>query len=89
VARPSTGTNASSAAFRPWDTRSQEVRRVCEKRAMLTWAIIFLILALIAGAFGFTDLAKGAAAIAKVLFFIFLALFVILVALSLLGIAVT
>jgi uncharacterized membrane protein YtjA (UPF0391 family) len=56
---------------------------------MLTWAIIFLILALIAGAFGFTDLAKGAAAIAKVLFFIFLALFVILVALSLLGIAVT
>jgi uncharacterized membrane protein YtjA (UPF0391 family) len=44
---------------------------------MLKWALIFLVVALIAAAFGFTNIAVGAAAIAKVLFFIFLVIFVI------------
>jgi uncharacterized membrane protein YtjA (UPF0391 family) len=38
----------------------------------LTWAIIFAVVALIAGALGFSGVAAGAATIAKVLFGIFL-----------------
>ena len=44
---------------------------------MLRWAFMFLILALIAAAFGFMGVASAAAGIAKVLFFIFLVGFVI------------
>lgn len=43
---------------------------------MLKWALTFFIIALIAAMFGFTGIAEGAAAIAKVIFFIFLVLFV-------------
>ncbi|MHB9029910.1 MAG: DUF1328 domain-containing protein [Candidatus Latescibacterota bacterium] len=44
---------------------------------MLTWAIIFLVVALIAAVFGFGGVASAATGIAKVLFFIFVVLFVI------------
>jgi uncharacterized membrane protein YtjA (UPF0391 family) len=44
---------------------------------MLRWTIIFLVIALIAGAFGFFGIAAGAASIAKVLFFIFIILFLV------------
>ena len=44
---------------------------------MLHYAAIFFVIAVIAAIFGFTGLAVGAAEIAKILFFIFLALFVI------------
>lgn len=44
---------------------------------MLYWALLFLIVALIAGAFGFGGIASGAATIAKVLFFIFVILFIV------------
>lgn len=44
---------------------------------MLGWAITFLIIALIAAVFGFGGIAVAAAGIAKILFFIFLVLFVI------------
>jgi len=44
---------------------------------MLQWALTFLIVALIAALFGFTGIAVGAAEIARVLFFIFLVLFVV------------
>jgi uncharacterized membrane protein YtjA (UPF0391 family) len=44
---------------------------------MLRWTITFIILAIIAAAFGFGGIAAGAASIAKVLFFIFLILFVV------------
>lgn len=44
---------------------------------MLYWAILFLIVAIIAGLFGFTTIAGTAVGIAKVLFFLFLILFVI------------
>ena len=43
---------------------------------MLTWALVFLIVALIAGVLGFTRIAGASIAIAKLLFFIFLVLFV-------------
>lgn len=39
---------------------------------MLGWSLTFLVLALVAALFGFGGIASGAAAIAKVLFFIFL-----------------
>lgn len=38
----------------------------------LKWAIIFAVLALIAGLFGFSNIAAGSATIAKILFVIFL-----------------
>ena len=43
---------------------------------MLSWALAFFVLALIAAMFGFGGIAVGAASIAKILFYLFLALFV-------------
>ncbi len=42
---------------------------------MLKWAVVFLIIAIIAGIFGFTDVEAVSADIAKILFGIFLVLF--------------
>jgi uncharacterized membrane protein YtjA (UPF0391 family) len=44
---------------------------------MLYWALMFLVVAMIAAVLGFTGIAIAAAGIAKLLFFIFLVLFVI------------
>ncbi|MFG0291812.1 MAG: DUF1328 domain-containing protein [Phycisphaerales bacterium JB065] len=44
---------------------------------MLRWAIAFFIIAIIAAVFGFGDIAEGATDIAKILFFVFLVLFII------------
>jgi uncharacterized membrane protein YtjA (UPF0391 family) len=44
---------------------------------MLYYAAVFLIVALIAALFGFGGIAVGAVEIAKILFFIFLLLFVV------------
>ena len=44
---------------------------------MLHWALVFLVLGLIAALFGFTGIAGASIGIAKILFFIFLALFAI------------
>jgi len=46
---------------------------------MLKWALIFFLIALVAGALGFTTIAGASIAIAKVLFFVFLAVVVALV----------
>lgn len=43
---------------------------------MLNWSLTFFIIALIAAFLGFGGIAAGAASIAKVLFFVFLALFI-------------
>jgi uncharacterized membrane protein YtjA (UPF0391 family) len=45
---------------------------------MLRWALIFLVIGLIAGVLGFGGVAGASFAIAKTLFFVFLAIFVIL-----------
>ena len=45
---------------------------------MLKWALFFLIVALVAGAFGFTGIAAGAATIARILFGIVLVVFLVL-----------
>jgi uncharacterized membrane protein YtjA (UPF0391 family) len=44
---------------------------------VLSWALIFFVVALIAAVLGFGGLAATSAGIAKILFFIFLVLFVI------------
>ncbi len=44
---------------------------------MLSWALTFLVVAIIAGVLGFGVIAGTAASIAKVLFFVFLVLFVV------------
>ncbi len=56
---------------------------------MLKLAIIFFLISLIAGFFGFTNIAAGAKGIAKILFFVALAIFlVVLVFGVLLGVMV-
>lgn len=44
---------------------------------MLRYAAVFLVIALVAALFGFTGIAAGAVEIAKILFFVFLLLFVV------------
>ena len=44
---------------------------------MLKWALIFFVISLIAGYFGFTGVASTTRSIAKVLFFIALAIFLV------------
>jgi uncharacterized membrane protein YtjA (UPF0391 family) len=44
---------------------------------MLSWAITFLVIALIAAALGFGGVAGAATGIAKILFFVFLVLFIV------------
>jgi uncharacterized membrane protein YtjA (UPF0391 family) len=65
-----------------------EPSRVCspdlsdsEDSIMLRWALIFFVVALLAAVLGFTGIAIAAAGVAKILFYIFVILFV----LSLLG----
>lgn len=44
---------------------------------MLKWALIFLLISIVAGVLGFTSIAVTTAAIAKVIFFIFISLFLL------------
>ena len=50
---------------------------------MLQWALTFLVIALVAGLFGFGGIAVVAADFARILFFVFLVLFVVTLASSL------
>ncbi|PZR34666.1 DUF1328 domain-containing protein [Caulobacter segnis] len=44
---------------------------------MLNWAVTFLVIALIAALLGFTSVAGAAIGIAKILFYVFLILFLV------------
>lgn len=44
---------------------------------LLKWALGFFILAIIAAVFGFGGIAAGAASIAKIVFFVFVAVFIL------------
>jgi uncharacterized membrane protein YtjA (UPF0391 family) len=57
-----------AGVFRPHKQRRQR---------MLYWTLIFLVIALVAGLFGFGGIASASAGIAKVLFAIFLVLFLV------------
>ncbi len=46
--------------------------------SLLGWAFVFLVLAVIAAVLGFGVVASAAAGIAKVIFYVFLAIFVIM-----------
>lgn len=52
---------------------------------MLRLALLFLLVALVAAVFGFGGLAEASAGIAQVLFYIFLAIFVVSLIFRLLG----
>ena len=63
---PAPGTSAAAKVI---------VGRPSEEPAMLKWAVIFLIIAIVAGIFGFTGVEQASATIAQWLFGIFLVLF--------------
>ena len=44
---------------------------------MLGWALTFLVVALIAAVLGFTGIAAASAGVAQLLFYVFIALFVV------------
>lgn len=44
---------------------------------MLRWALIFFVVALIAAAFGFLGIASAAVGVARLLFYLFLVLFLV------------
>jgi len=52
---------------------------------MLYWALVFLLVAVLAGIFGFGGITAAALWISKILFFVFLVLFVISLVLGLNG----
>ncbi|HTL71512.1 MAG TPA: DUF1328 domain-containing protein [Candidatus Eisenbacteria bacterium] len=49
---------------------------------MLRWSLVFFIIALVAGALGLTGISAGAALVAKTLFFIFLTLCLVTLAIG-------
>lgn len=50
---------------------------------MLKWALIFFVISVVAGLLGFTGISAATGGIAKVLFFIFIALTAIVIILAL------
>ena len=65
-----------SAAARPWN-KSKRTSLIGREFRMLNWALIFFIISVIAGFFGFSGVAAGAATVSKWLFFLALAIFAI------------
>jgi len=54
---------------------NRPINRTPWEGSMLRYAVIFFIIAIIAAFFGFGGIATGAAEIAKILFFIFIVIF--------------
>jgi uncharacterized membrane protein YtjA (UPF0391 family) len=50
--------------------------------SLLKWALICLVISLIAGALGYTRVARGATQISKILFFLFLVIFIVIIILA-------
>jgi len=44
---------------------------------MLRWALVFLVVALLSALFGFTDVAGTSMVAARILFFVFLVMFIV------------
>jgi uncharacterized membrane protein YtjA (UPF0391 family) len=51
--------------------------------SLLKWALIFLLISIVAAIFGFGGISAAASDIARVLFFIFVVIFVVLLVLGL------
>ena len=56
---------------------ANRAKRVTKDPAMLYWAAVFFVIALLAAVFGFGGIAASAVGVAKVLFFVFLILAVV------------
>jgi uncharacterized membrane protein YtjA (UPF0391 family) len=64
--------------------RTQRLKnRDCKETDMLHYAIVFLVIALIAAVFGFGGIAAGAVEIARILFFVFVIMAVVAFVISL------
>jgi uncharacterized membrane protein YtjA (UPF0391 family) len=50
--------------------------------SMLNWALVFLLVAMLAAVFGFTGLAVASAGIAKLLFYVFIVVFLVMLVLG-------
>jgi uncharacterized membrane protein YtjA (UPF0391 family) len=70
------GTNSVPAGYR--------IERI-QAMSLLKWALIMLVVSLVAALFGFTDLAAASADVARVLFYIFLVIFLVLLVLGVMG----
>jgi uncharacterized membrane protein YtjA (UPF0391 family) len=55
---------------------------------LLQWALIAFVVAIVAGLFGFTGVAQGAASVGRVLFGLFLVIAVVFLVLALLGVSI-
>jgi uncharacterized membrane protein YtjA (UPF0391 family) len=64
------GTSNSSTTFGQDTTLAKETD-------MLYWALVFLVIALVAGALGFGGIAGASAGIAQILFYVFLVLLLV------------
>jgi uncharacterized membrane protein YtjA (UPF0391 family) len=72
-----TGTPVAVGRLQARRSPGRRARRFFKETIMLYYAALFFVIALVAALFGFGGIAAGAAEIAKVLFFIFLVLFVV------------
>jgi uncharacterized membrane protein YtjA (UPF0391 family) len=52
---------------------------------LLKWALIMLVVSLIAALFGFTNLSAASADVARILFYVFLVIFLVLLVLGLMA----
>jgi len=55
---------------------------------LLQWALVAFVVAIVAGLFGFTRVAQGAASVGKALFGLFLVIAAIFLVLALLGVSI-
>jgi uncharacterized membrane protein YtjA (UPF0391 family) len=53
--------------------------------SVLRWALIMLLVSVVAALFGFTDVAGASAYIARALFYVFLVIFLVLLVIGLVG----
>jgi uncharacterized membrane protein YtjA (UPF0391 family) len=70
-------TECIAAAPLQTDTRRTGAEANCRGNPMLHYAVVFLVIALIAAVFGFGGIAASAVGIAKILFMVFIVLAVV------------
>jgi uncharacterized membrane protein YtjA (UPF0391 family) len=61
-----------------------EARKLAERAmTILKWALIFLLVSIVAGIFGFTGISAATADVARFLFYVFVVIFLVLLILGL------
>ena len=70
-------TNRLGSMVRRLHEDGRVAQRLEGSPGMLNWALIFFIIAVVAAVFGFSGIAIASAGVAKILFFLFLILFVV------------